>query len=1022
MIEFFIHRSFLVNLLSIIIVIVGVLSVITLQKDTFPTVSFGMIIINTSYPGTTPEDVEKRITIELEKKIKDIDGIKELNAMSFEGRSILYLKIDPDYDDKKVLADVKDGIDSINDFPKEVKGPFVKMAKNTHRSILKIALTGKDEMLVRRIAKDLRDKIELVRGIAKAELRGYRNEEVLVEVSPKKLNRYQVTVDEVAEAIKGRNMNLSAGKLETPTAELLIRTRGEFESTKDIENIIVHSNNTGANVRISQIGKVRRVLSRSSIFNRAQRSNAIYLNVKKKLTADVLTTTNKTKEVLKDFFTQRKDNGVNYLIVDELAFFVKRRLGVLTSSALLGFLLVIGGLFLFLNFRISIVTSLGAPIAFLSAFALMDVMGISINLISMFGLILVLGMLVDDAIIVSEHFYQHIEKGIAPKEAAILAAHETVGPVTATILTTMLAFGSLFFMGGIMGKFLWQVPAVVIICLAASWIECFFIMPSHLANFVRPKDILAKKRRWYDSFRDAYVKVLGVCLRHYFLTVITFFALLVMSCILAKSMRFELFPGDDVREVFINIKGQVGDPLEKTEKAVIKIENILYEIIQEDELRAIRGMVGTQVKQRSAGRGTHYGGFIIYLTDPSQRKRSTDQILKEINQRVKPAIPGYEILTKKRVGGPPRGGLAEVQLKSNSLDDLKQASLEVISLFKKIEGVISVESDFEEGKIQLIVDVNEMEVKRLGLSTVKVAQGVRRAYGGDSVTTIRESDEDVEVILKLDEKSRSQVNVLKDLYLLNNRGQRIQLSRIAKIKKEVGVFIIRRLDRKRIISVNGDLDKKKITPVEFASQLRPEVEEVVKKYPSMSFIMGGENKDTKESMVRLSKATVIALGAIFLVLVTMFGGLGQPLIILLAIPLGLIGVILTFKILGLSLGFMAMMGMIGLVGVVVNDSIVLVNFINKKRRLEKAIVDVILEAAHSRFRPIILTSCTTVASLLPIAHGKGGDPFLRPMAISFAWGLTFSTAVTLLFIPCAYLIYHKLFHFFSRLFSKDGPR
>ena len=1019
MIEFFINRSFLVNLLSIIIVIVGVLSAITLQKDTFPTVDFGMIIISTSYPGTTPEDVEKQITIELERKISGVDGIKELNAMSLEGRSVVYLKIDPDYDNKEVLADVKDAIDGINDFPKEVNGPFIRMSQNTHRSILRIALIGKDEMLARRISKDLRDKIELVPGIAKVDLRGYRKEEIVVEVFPEKLDQYQVTVGEVTEAVKGRNMNLSAGKLETPTEELLIRTRGEFESIKDIENIIVRSNNTGANVKITQIGKVRRVLKRSSIFNRVQGNNAIYLNVKKKLTADVLATTDKTKKVLKDFFTQRKEQGIDYVIVDELAFFVKRRLGVLTSSGLLGFFLVIGGLLLFLNFRIAVVTSLGAPIAFLSAFALMDMMGISINLISMFGLILVLGMLVDDAIIVSEHFYQYIEKGIAPRQAAVLAANETVAPVTATIVTTMLAFGALFFMGGIMGKFLWQVPAVVIICLAASWIECFFIMPSHLADFVRPEKIRGKKKRWYDSLRGAYIKVLSACLKHYILTFVTFFVLLIMSLILAKSMRFELFPGDDVREVFINIKGQVGDRLEKTEKAVIKVENILFEIIQEDELRAIRGMVGSQVRRRNAGRGTHYGGFIIYLTDPSQRKRSTDQILTEINEKIKPAIPGYEILTRKLVGGPPRGRAAEVQLKSNSLDDLKQVSLDVINLFKKTKGVMSVESDFEKGKIQLIVDVNETEVKRLGLSTAKVAQSVRKAYAGDSITTIRESDEDVEVILRLDEKSRSQVNILKDLYLLNNRGQRIQLSRVAKIKKEVGAFMIRRLDRKRIISVNGDLDKKQITPVEFAGQLRPKIEEVIKKYPDMSFVMGGENEDTKESMLRLSKAAVIALGAIFLVLVTMFGGLGQPLVILLAIPLGAIGVILIFKILGLSLGFMAMMGVIGLLGVVVNDSIVLVNFINKKRRLEKSIVDVILEAARSRFRPIILTSCTTVASLLPIAHGGGGDPFLRPMAISFAWGLMFSTAVTLVFIPCAYLIYYNLLHFFSQRFSKN---
>lgn len=1020
LIKFFIERSLLVNLVSVIIITVGILSAFTLKKDIFPNVDFDLIIISTSYPGTSPEDIEKLVTIALERKVQKVDGIEELNAMGLEGQSILFLKVDPDYDGNKVLTDVRDAVDSVKSLPDGVDNPIVRMAKNTQRSILKIALTGKDEIAARRMAKNLRDEIELISGIAQVELKGYRKEEIVIEVFPEKLNQYQVTIDEVTQAVRGRNMNLSGGKLETATAELLIRTKGEFESVKDIENVVVRSNNTGANVKIAQIGKVRRALNTGSVIHRVKKNNAIYLNVKKKITADVIVTTEETKRVLENFFAEKKGQGISYVIVDELAFFVKRRLGVLTSNALFGLSLVIGILLLFLNFRVALVTSLGAPIAFLTAFALMDVMGISVNLISMFGLILVLGMLVDDAIIVSEHFYQHIEKGMNPKQAAIIAANETIGPVTATIVTTMLAFASLFFMGGIMGKFLWPVPAVVIICLAASWIECFFILPSHLADFVKSRNALVKKSRWYDSIRDAYMRVLDTCMKHYVLTATSFFIVLIVSLFLAMSMRFELFPGDDVREITVNIKGRVGDPLNKTRQAIMKVEEVLYQMIREDELRAIRGIVGTQIKRNNSRSGSHYGSFIIYLTDPSQRKRSTNQIMAEVNKKIKLTIPDYEMITEKFAGGPPsQGRPIEVQLKSNSLDDLKMASTEIVTLLKKTKGVTNTEKDFEDGKTQLIIDVNETEVKRLGLSTARVAIAVRNAYANDSITKIRESDEDIEVILKLDEKSRSQIDLLKDLYLLNNRGQRIQLSRVAKIKKEIGAFIIRRLNRKRIISVNGDLDKRQTTPVAVAKELRPQIQKVVQKYPGMSFAMGGENKDTQESMIQLSKAAVVALGAIFLVLVVMFSGLGQPIVILSAIPLGLIGVILTFKILGLALGLMAMMGVIGLVGVVVNDSIVLVSFINKKRQSGKEMVAAILEAAQSRFRPIILTSFTTVASLLPIAHSKGGDPFLRPMAISFAWGLMFSTLVTLLFIPCAYLIYERLLNLFSRLFSKN---
>ncbi|MCY4644130.1 MAG: efflux RND transporter permease subunit, partial [Bacteriovoracales bacterium] len=875
---------------------------------------------------------------------------------------------------------------------------------------------GKNEIERRKVAKDLRDQIELISGVAKVDLSGYRKEEIVVEIFPKKLNHYQVTVDEVAQAIKGRNMNLSGGKLETESAEFLIRTKGEFENIDDIKNVVVRSNNTGANVKITQIGEVSRVLSSSSILHRAQRENAIYLNVKKKFSADVIETTEKVKDTLKDFFS--KDRGIDYTIVNELAFYVKRRLGILTSNGLFGFCLVILVLLFFLNLRVSIITALGAPIAFLTAFALMESIGVSFNLISMFGLILVLGMLVDDAIIVSEHFYQHIENGMPPKQAAVTAAYETIQPVTATILTTILAFGSIFFMGGIMGKFLWPVPAVVIICLIASWLECFFILPSHLADFAGTHKKTKSKRRWYDPLRQVYEKALRFCLKRYIITSITFIGVLIASLALAKSMRFELFPGDDSKEVTINITGKVGTPLAQTEKVVIKIEEALDQTLKKDELRAIRGIVGSQIRMRSAKRtGGHYSSFILYLTEPTERKRSTDEIIAKVNEQIKNLVPGYEVEIDKLKGGPPRGSPIEIQLKSDSLKDLKKASKEIENLLNQTEGVVNASTDFEDGKTQLIIDVDEEEVKRLGLSTAQVATAVRRVYSGDSVTQIRESGEDIEVILRLDEFSRSKIDILKDLYILNNRGQRIQLSRLAKIEKEVGSFIIRRLDRKRTISVTGNIDKGKTTPVAIAKKIRPQIEKMVKGYPGLGFTMGGENKDTVESMLRLAKAAIIALGAIFFVLVAIFSSLGQPIVILSAIPLGLIGVIITFKMFGMALGFMAMMGVIGLVGVVVNDSIVLVNFINKRRESGKEVIPAILEAAKSRFRPIILTSFTTVASLLPIAHG-GGDPFLKPMALSFAWGLMFSTVVTLFFIPCAYLIYDKLAERVGRLFFK----
>ena len=306
LIEFFVNHSLLVNLISVIVIIVGTLSVISLKKDVFPNVNFDMVSIMAPYPGSTPEDVEKLVTIELERELKAVDGITELNAISVEGMSMLFVKLDPDSDKTVVLADIKDAVDNVTGFPEEVETPVIKMARH-RRSILRVALTGEDEGKLREMAKSLRDQVERVSGVAKVEFRGYRREEIVIEVFPEKLKYYQLTVDEVARAVKGRNMNLSGGKLETSTAEFLIRTRGEFKNVEDVANVVIRSNNTGANVKITQVGKVSRALSSSSVFHRAQGKNAIYLNVKKKLTADVIKTTDRVKKVINDFFLKNKD-------------------------------------------------------------------------------------------------------------------------------------------------------------------------------------------------------------------------------------------------------------------------------------------------------------------------------------------------------------------------------------------------------------------------------------------------------------------------------------------------------------------------------------------------------------------------------------------------------------------------------------------------------------------------------------------------------------------------------------------
>ena len=1032
LIEFFLERSLLVNLITVMIFVVGGISLYSLQKETFPKVEFDFIIVSTGYPGSSSEDVEKLVTIPLEREIKKVSGIKGLNALSSEGRSIIYMEVEADSGLDEVLEDTKNAIDAVDDLPEDATTPVVTSADNKQRGILKVTLTGENYDQLKTASKKLRDRLETVSGIALVNLDGYRVDEIRIEVNPDLMNKFEVTVNEIYSAIQRRNLNLSGGTIEDPDGDVIVRTVAEFETVEDIKKVVIVSNNSGRKVSLSDVASVKRSPQEAGIRQRSNGEQAIFLDVQSRQSADILDTTELLKKEVEGFFSQNKFEGLKFRYTDDMSYYVKRRLDVLKDNGIMGMILVFVTLLFFLNARTSFITSLGAPIAFMVAFVIMDMIGLSVNLISMFALILVLGMLVDDSIIVAEYYYQQLEAGLPPHEAARKAAWQTIKPVTATIATTMVAFGSLFFMGGIMGKFLWPVPAVVIICLLASLFECFFILPSHLADFCR---LSAKEqgRRWYDKVTDFYGAILFKFLKRPWIILVAFFAIFVGSVFMATKMDFELFPGDDVRTVFLQMKGKVGTSLSITDKAVYKVERMALEELKENELDQIKAQVGVLRGDNGNKTGSHYGSLIIYLTPPGDRERSTDDILSALTKKAKTIIPGFEITTTKVQGGPPKGKAVDIQLTSPSLKDLKAAAIAVHSALENEKGIIAPEIDFEEGKDQIVINVNDGEARRLGLSTQQIALEVRRILSGDSLTEIRESEEDIEVKLFLDDQARTKVDSLMKLYLINNQGSRIPLKRVVKLETQAGAFVIRRLDRKRVISVTSGIDKKVTTPVKVASTFGPKVKKILKQYGSVDYKFGGENEDTKESMGRLMKSGVMALGAIFIILVIMFNSLLHPIVVMAAIPLGLIGVIWTFKIAGQALGFMALMGVVALIGVVVNDSIVLVTFINEKRKeFGDDLTKAVYEASKGRFRAVILTTVTTVAGLIPIAHPKvsyllsfgsntDSDPFIQPMALSFAWGLFFASLVTLFFIPCNYLVFERIKGKISGWFNKDDP-
>ena len=472
-------------------------------------------------------------------------------------------------------------------------------------------------------------------------------------------------------------------------------------------------------------------------------------------------------------------------------------------------------------------------------------------------------------------------------------------------------------------------------------------------------------------------------------------------------MRFELFPSNDVTNLTVNIKGAVGTPFEKTRKELLKIESIAYEELKEDEVSGIRATTGYQsFKGGRSKTGSHYGSLFIELTMQDFRDRKTKDIVKALSERIKEVISSeYQYSVDLRKNGPPQGKPVSVDLFGDNLEDLLAASNKLKDFLIAKDGIISAELDYEIGKKQIIVQINESEARRLGVSNKQIALELRRAFEGETATTIKRSDEDVDVIVRLSEESRYSEEILNTIKVSNFQGRRVPLTKLASFKEVTGAYVIRRFNRKRVMTVSGDIDLKKTTSVKMTKTITPFVEDLIEEYPGLSFSMGGESKDTAESLASFKKAMIASMFIIFIMLVVQFSSTAQPIIIMSAIPFGLIGVVASFKVLGLPIGFMALMGMLGLIGVVINDSIVLVTFINRTLKEEGHSLESLIKATMSRFRPVVLTTVTTVAGLLPVAHAPGGDPFLKPMATSFAYGLLFSSAITLIFVPACYKVY-----------------
>jgi len=1031
MVRYFVRNSVFVNLLMMVILVAGILIYLSITREMFPEFSLDSIAIRTDYPGASPQEVEKLITIKIEEEIADIDGVDNIFSESQEGLSLITVELADFADLNRVLNDISSAIDRIEDLPKDAEDPVVSEIKNAFPIITASVFGGLPELTMKEIAEDVRDALREIPGVAQVYLSGAREREVWVEVDPRRLEQYELSIADIKTALEARNLNLPGGTIKTDRGEFLLRTVGEILEARELEGVILRSDPQGNVLTLSQLARVRDHFEEAVTLGRFNGRPAMNLSVSKEKHGDAIVISKAVRESVARY-EKRLPPGVSLGVFNDFSVYVTNRLNTLKRNGLAGFALVLMILCIFFNFRVAGMTALGIPVSFAGALLLMRGFGISLNMISMFSLILVLGIIVDDAIVVSENAYRYMEQGLPPHEAAIRGTQQVLAPVVATVVTTIAAFLPLLLVAGTIGKFMSVIPKVVTFALVASLMEALVILPSHLAEWSSKRQRRGgthRSERWFNVLRGYYARFLGFSLqwKYVSLGVSLGITAIVVTFALTR-IPFTLFHEFESTQFFINVETPVTSKIEDTRDVIARIEKVIMETLPPTELKSVAsntGLIFLDINR--IVRGSNGGQVIVELTEADRRKRSSEEIINELRKRTA-GTPGATKIQYMKPQAGPGGPAIEIRVVGDEFSVLQEIAGKVKDYLGTFPATEDIRDDFLPGKKELRI-VARPEARSLGLDVASIARQVRSSFYGAESSKILRSDEDIPIVVKYPESFRDRPSRVEDLVLTTPSGEKVYFSEVADLTEAPGSTKIIRSDQKRSITVLADVDAKEGNTLQITNEVQAHFANLQARYPGYRLEFKGERQELEESIQDLIKSFAVAVLLIYLILGALFKSYIQPLVVMLAIPFAANGVILGHAVMGLSLGMLSLMGMVALAGVVVNDSLLLVSFVNELRREGMPLLQALLRAGGLRLRPILLTTITTVAGLTPLGFFASGQAkFLAPMAISIIFGLTVSTLLTLIIIPCSYAIVEEwrqgirsLFGLHRNAFAREEP-
>ena len=1039
------------NLLMVVITALGIYAWITLPRDLIPEIVTYTARISTFYPGASAETVEKLVTARIEDAIEKVDQIDLITSKSSEGRSDISVQFEEisDRDFDKRIQDLRNAVDRIKDLPSELLDQPEVVAVDISNGVpmVTVAVSGDlDESQMKLAAEALEKQIIKIDGVSNIQVAGVRDREIWVEVDPDRLKSYNLVAEQVSLALSQRNLNLPAGVLEVGQSEFLVRTMGEFRSVAEIAETIIKVNTYGTPVRVKDIATVRDTYQEARTLSRINGQPSISLTIQKKNDGNAIRIIDQIRKIVTPY-TEGKTNPVNQMIqkasskltpielppetkislVNDSSVLLRERLGILQNNALLGLVLVVVFLWLFMGSRNAFFAALGIPTAILGALWILKLMGSSINASTLFGLILVIGIVVDDAIVVIENVFRRMEEGLSPAKAAIVGAQEVAWPVLSASLTTMAAFLPLILMSGIPGQFMRVVPITGVVVILASLVEVFAILPAHIAEWSKPTTANSEESHsnWFVNIQDRYVELLNRILDWRYVIVFgTVLGTFVFSILAFISLPKELFPGEDFPQFYIKVDMPTDYGIEETTQFMEKLEKVVKSLPKEEYVALVtniglqtptNGLEGTSISSNVAE-------VLVELVPKDERNRSRDEIIEFLRLQMTEITGAEKIYFDKQEGGPPRGRDVEVKVKGDRIPQLVAIANQLKKKLSSIDGVFDVKDDFKSGKPEIRLRTKGEKLRQFGLTIFQVANNVRHAIEGNTCTVYRDADEAIDVVVKYTKNSMNTIDALSQMMIATPSGISVPLKDIAQISRENSLVDIKRFDVERAITVSASVDREVTSPAIATQMLQATFEDIGFRYPGYSLDFRGEFDQILESFKELGlKLLPMGVMLMYFILGAQFKSFLQPFIILFAIPFGVIGAMVGLLITQSTLSLIALFGVVALAGIVVNDSIVLIDFINQRRNQnqksktyddqEKAndpvdeLRDAVLKGSRLRLRPIVLTSLTTIAGLIPMFLGLGGkSPVWQPLASTIIFGLLFSTLLTLFVMPALYYI------------------